>query len=272
MGYIYAISDIHGHLQPLEEALALVDLESSKESKLICCGDYIDYGPDSCGTLYKIKQLAENYPNQVIVLMGNHEQMLLEFLNAKDRDIWNVEWLGSDKGFVTVYSFISPSCKEEISKLKVEKGHYDDLFRISKIIKRNILTNHAELVKWLKDMLLYYETDTQIFVHAGIDEEAEEYWKVGSSEDIFLSKFPATFGTFYKDIVAGHISTSSLSKDKDFHSVYWDGKSHFYIDGETTKSGHVPVLKFNTTTNRYSSFSKKTDANGNFIWEEYFIK
>ncbi|MNW33696.1 hypothetical protein D3C74_106620 [compost metagenome] len=46
-----------------------------------------------------------------------------------------------------------------------------------------------------------------------------------------MSKFPATYGKFHKDIIADHISTSSLAKDNKFHNVYWDGKSHFYIDG-----------------------------------------
>lgn len=52
----------------------------------------------------------------------------------------------------------------------------------------------------------------------------------GTPEDYFLSKYPATFGEFYKDIIAGHISTSSLVKDKYFHFIYWDGKNHFIID------------------------------------------
>ncbi|MNW33697.1 diadenosine tetraphosphatase [compost metagenome] len=161
MAIIYAISDIHGYLLPLEEALALVDLESDKENKLICCGDYIDYSPDSYGTLYKIKQLAENYPNQVIVLMGNNEQMFLEFLNAKERDIWHVEWLGSDKDFATVNSFSSVYTREKISQLKSEKGYHDLLFRISRMIKEDILKNHSELVKWVRGLPHYYETELQ---------------------------------------------------------------------------------------------------------------
>ncbi|OMD86490.1 metallophosphoesterase [Paenibacillus odorifer] len=272
MAKIYAISDIHGHLHPLEEALALIDLESDKENMFICCGDYIDYGPDSCGALYTIKQLAENYPNQVIVLKGNHEQMLLEFISAKERDIWNVEWLGSDKGFTTVNSFISLSTREKIFQLKFEEGYHDFLFRISKVIKEEILKNHSELVKWLKGLPLYYETEAQIFVHAGIDEEAEEYWRYGTTDEYLLSKFPATFGKFHKDIIAGHISTSSLTKNKDFHQVFWDKNSHFYIDGETTRSGVVPVLKYNTITSRYSSFIKNTDHDGSLKWVEYFLK
>lgn len=272
MPYIYAIGDIHGYLQPLEEALSLVDLESDDKNKLVLCGDYIDYGLNSCETLYKLKGLAENYPNQIIALMGNHEYDFLEFLNAKDNDIWNVEWLGADKEFATINSFISTSGKETVSHLSTEGGYHDYLFRVSKIVKNDIFTNHAEIVKWLNNLPVYYETENQIFVHAGIDEEAEEYWKYGTSDEYFLSKFPETFGKFHKDIIAGHISTSSIAEDKDFHSVYWDGESHFYIDGETNRSGVIPVLKYNTTTSRYSSFVKNTVEDGSGVWTEYFVK
>ncbi|MBA9086889.1 hypothetical protein FHR92_003369 [Fontibacillus solani] len=87
-----------------------------------------------------------------------------------------------------------------------------------------------------------------------------------------MSKFPATYGKFHKDIIADHISTSSLAKDNKFHNVYWDGKSHFYIDGETNVSGVIPVLKYNTSTSKYSSFKRKIDDGGSLKWEEYLIK
>lgn len=212
MAFIYAISDIHGYLQPLEEALSLVDLESHHENKLILCGDYIDYGLDSYRVLYKIKHLTEKYPNQVITLMGNHEYMFIDFLNAKANDIRNVEWLGSDKDFATVNSFISISTREKISQVNPDEGYHNYLFRISKIIKENILTNHVELTKWVKVLPFYFETENQIYVHAGIDEETEEYWKYGNSEEYYVSKYPATFGRFCKDSIAGHISTSSLAR------------------------------------------------------------
>ena len=134
------------------------------------------------------------------------------------------------------------------------------------------MNNHGELIKWLKKLPYYYESDQQIWVHAGIDEEAEEFWESGTSEEIFVSKFPATFGKFFKDIIAGHISTSVLAKDKDFHSVYWDGKSHLFLDGETNVSGVIPLLKYDTVTRKYSSFKKKIDDDENIKWEEYVIK
>lgn len=272
MAIYFALSDIHGCLDAMDDALTLVDLVSDKESKLILLGDYINYGNNSCKVLYKIKKLAEDYPNQVVILKGNHEMDFLEFLSAQKDDFLNAAWLGSDKDFATVNSFISVSSKEKISQLNTDKDDYHDyLFRASTIIKEDILTNHIEVVRWLKGLPLYYETDKQIFVHAGIDEEAEDLWKYGTPDEYFLSKFPATFGYFYKDIVSGHISTSSLKKDKNFHGVFWDGMSHIYIDGETHKSGLAPLLKYNTITSKYSSFVKKAE-DGYIRWEEYTIK
>lgn len=272
MSMWFALSDIHGYLQPLEEALSLVDLESDKENKLLVLGDLIDYGNNSCKVLYKIKKLTEDYPNQIITLMGNHEYDFLEFLNAKDNDIWNVEWLGADKDFATVNSFISVYSKEKISQLNIDKDDYHDyFFRASTIIKDDILTNHKGLVRWLKDLPLFFEGEHNIWVHAGIDEEAEEYWKLGTSDEYFLSKFPATFGKFHKDIVAGHISTSSLKKDKNFQGVFWDGMSHYYIDGSVHLNKTIPVLKYDTVSGKYTSYEKIEKDDCSFVWHEYAI-
>jgi serine/threonine protein phosphatase 1 len=255
MAEIYAMSDIHGFYDIMQKNLDLIDL-SDKDTKLILCGDFIDYGPDSCKVLYKIKELINSYPSQVVAIKGNHETMFLEFLYAKDSDIWNVEWLGTDNDFSTVNTFITKSSKEKIEQIKTKLGYHHYLFRAAKIIKKDILTNHIELIQWLNNLPLNYETETQIFVHAGIDEEAEEFWKHGTPDEYFVSKFPATFGKFHKDIIAGHISTSTLAKDKDFHDVFWDGESHFFIDGETNVSGTIPVLKYDTITLKYSSFTR----------------
>jgi len=254
VGIIYAMSDIHGFYDIMQKNLDLINF-SNEESKLILCGDYIDYGPDSCKVLYKIKDLINRYPSQVVAIKGNHETMFLDFLSAKENDIWNVEWLSTDKEFYTANTFITKSSEEEIKQLKTDLGYHDYLFRAAKIIKKDILTNHAELIQWLKSLPLYYETETQIFVHAGIDEEAGEYWKYGTSNEYFVSKFPATFGKFYKDIIAGHIGTNELAKDNNYHDIYWDKQSHYYIDGTVQKSGSIPMLAYDTETKKYSRIS-----------------
>ncbi|NMA84058.1 MAG: serine/threonine protein phosphatase, partial [Epulopiscium sp.] len=111
--------------------------------------------------------------------------------------------------------------------------------------------NHKELIKWLKNLPLYYETEKQIFVHAGIDEEAEDWWQHGTTEEIFTSKYPPSFGKFYKDIIAGHIATNSLKDEEGFHGVYFDGENHYYIDGTVEVSGCIPLLIYDDLKEKY---------------------
>lgn len=128
------------------------------------------------------------------------------------------------------------------------------------------------MINWLKDLPYYYETDTQIYVHAGIDEEAGEFWKWGSEDYYFCSKYPYTIGKFEKDIIAGHIGTSTITGNENYHKVFWDKQSHFYIDGTTELSKILPLLKYDTKIKRYSSFEKITDENNTDSWVEYTIK
>ncbi|MEG1365263.1 MAG: hypothetical protein RSC71_06855, partial [Cetobacterium sp.] len=62
-----------------------------------------------------------------------------------------------------------------------------------------------------------------------------------------------TYGAFVKDIIAGHLGTYQMCGEC---RVYWDGQSHYYIDGTTERSKFVPVLKYDTETGIYTSFEK----------------
>ena len=53
------------------------------------------------------------------------------------------------------------------------------------------------------------------------------------------------------DIIAGHIATSKISGDEDFHGVYYDGASHYYIDGTVVESGKIPVLAYDEKSGKY---------------------
>ena len=108
MPKIFCVSDIHAHLDALEEALGRVKEKASEGDRLIFLGDYIDNGPDSGGVLRRIFELQKAYgPERVIVLRGNHEEMLLEWLDtfagpaACRRDeygwpLWS-DWLDGDE-------------------------------------------------------------------------------------------------------------------------------------------------------------------------------
>ena len=44
------------------------------------------------------------------------------------------------------------------------------------------------------------------------------------------------------DIIAGHTGTETISQKQGFHDVYYDGKSHYYIDGSILNGGRLPIL------------------------------
>ena len=120
-------------------------------------------------------------------------------------------------------------------------------------IKNNIKFN--PFINWFKKRYRdkrYYETDTQIFVHAGIDEEAGKFWKELTSSEMFTNKFPLTTGGFFKDIVSGHVASWEVAKDKTYQGkIYHDNKSHYFIDGDVKNSKTIPVICYDTVTKSY---------------------
>ena len=120
-------------------------------------------------------------------------------------------------------------------------NHEQDL--IDRCRKRKLSCQNRELTAWLSRLPLYYETETHIYVHAGICEEAGELWRVGTPDHVFLYKYPPQMGWFYKTIVAGHVGTGDkhLSGDPGYIGVWHDGMSHYYIDGNVLRTGRIPV-------------------------------
>lgn len=240
MAKLYAISDIHGYLDEFRDALNKVNL-NDKDNRLFLLGDYLDNGLQSFQVISKIIELEEVYPNQIITLLGNHEE-------------WFYDWLILDKPTAsafpeTIKSFFSP---EELNYIfKSNANNFETGVRNE--IKNNIKFN--PFINWFKKRYRderYYETETQIFVHAGIDEEAGKLWKELTSSEIFTNKFLITTGRFHKAIISGHIASWEVAKDRRYlGKIYYDSKSHYFIDGDVTNSKTIPVLYYDTITQKY---------------------
>lgn len=132
-----------------------------------------------------------------------------------------------DCGASTISTFLSQWQMDFLNQI----SRTSSMETINREAVQMTLSNHEELIAWIQMLPSYFETENQIFVHAGVDEEAEEYWMYGTSNSILLGKFPATKGKFYKTIVAGHVGTGtwSLADDRNYHDVFYDGESHYYI-------------------------------------------
>ena len=258
---IYVMSDIHGCLDALKEKMTLVDLEGN--NKLLFLGDYIDYGPGSGQVLRYIFELQKQYgKDKVIVLKGNHEAMLLDWIEDFNKPVTKAmeelsydTWLETDANY-HFNTFQTLVTEEQLAEFKefVKTASYAE--QNAGAVKMILQTN-GDLIRWMLSMDLFYQTEEQIFVHAGVDEEAGEYWEWGSGEEIFLWKYPAVTGKFCKTVIAGHTGTSSLARDKMFHEIFYDGQSHYYIDGSVYSHGKLLLLGYDEKEKKYYQIEKK---------------
>lgn len=188
-----------------------------------------------------------------LVDLGNPEAMLVLCGDYIDHGWEHPEWFDRIRHLQETHP----------GQVVVLKGNHEDLYRES-----YGGTLSRETRRWLRDLPLFYETEQQIFVHAGIEEDAGDLWRVACEDWFFHSKMPASFGPFFKDIIAGHVGTYRFCGE---NRVYWDGEAHFYLDGSTETSGVVPVLKYDSATNRYTTFTPETTSDGTTTWTEDIV-
>ncbi len=132
---VFAIGDIHGCAKELKKLLSLLPLDSS--STIVFLGDYVDRGPGSNEVIQTIIDLDRDY--NVVALMGNHEDMMLEFLRDPSSSLAGFFILNG--GSATLASYVTHG-----NQYTIPDAH----------------------MHFLKNLRLYYETDTHFFVHAGV--------------------------------------------------------------------------------------------------------
>lgn len=190
---------------------ALNFVDLSGDNKLVLCGDYIHGGQDNYGVLDRIIELERKYGSDKIIVLAG---------NHEDMAIDGRWPIGEDRFFGS----------------GVDIDDSDDRY-----------------ILWMQNLRRYYTEGNTIFVHAGIDEEAEDLWEWGTDDFTFTEKYPAQIGRFFGEwkIVAGHVGTAVISDDPGFHDIYYDGESHYYIDGSVLDSGVIPVLMVDTEKDAY---------------------
>ncbi len=81
---LYAVGDVHGRADLLEALLGEIAADGARhpaaEKRLIYLGDYVDRGPDSSAVIDLVLRVAPR-GFSVVPLMGNHEEMMLRFLD-----------------------------------------------------------------------------------------------------------------------------------------------------------------------------------------------
>jgi len=249
----YFMSDIHGFYDELLYNMHILknrNFFKNEKDRLIFMGDYIDKGPDSYKVLDFIFKLQKKYGNsKIVVLKGDYENDFLEFLKAENAAIYFDEDI---KEAEVLKTFVEESVINAFEKVVSDK---DDIIYAG-WYRNYILKNHGELVKWLEEIPLYYENEHQICVHAGINEDTENKWKEETDNYLFLYKYPPEIGFFYKDIISGHNPAIYFKENVGGADVFFDGKSHYYIDGDVVNSGQISLVAFDETDKKYYKIKK----------------
>lgn len=245
---LYAIPDIHGCVDQLQAALHLIALDDNPDAQVIFLGDYIDRGPDSLGVLTTVKAECDRLGARAVALLGNHEVDFLEWLDADGDD---TAWLVADTDLTTLRSFLD---EDELKAIfaRADLSSFDGMVDVNRDVRTALVKRHGDLVRWLRERPLHFETDDNIFVHAGLDEEAGQWWRQGTPDLTFTHKYPPTTGAFYKTIIAGHVGTPELHPDRS-HGVFHDGASHYYLDGCVERTGCLNILAFTPATGEYTT-------------------
>lgn len=149
---VYAIGDIHGRadlLDCLHDKIE-ADLGSAPEKTVIVyLGDYVDRGPDSHGVIERLTR--QRFAGiETVALLGNHEDMLLQFLDAPyGASLWL-----SNGGDATLGSY----------KVKVPAS-FDELLFTQRALLGAMPRHHKQLLLGLPEQVQYGD---YLFVHAGI--------------------------------------------------------------------------------------------------------
>lgn len=147
---IYCSSDIHGYYEEWLLAIEKSGCQLACGDQFILLGDYIDRGPDSLACIKQAKQWQMDYPTQVTVLQGNHEDMLLQFVDAVGDEIKRIyEWWTRNGGDQTLHSM-------DIS-----------LEQSPEIIQQHLKEEYPSLIQWIRTLPLYTVGEDYVAVHAG---------------------------------------------------------------------------------------------------------
>jgi serine/threonine protein phosphatase 1 len=91
---IYAIGDIHGMLELATKIFNKIDEECARfdgDVIIVGLGDYIDRGPNSKAVLEYLLQRSRMQKCRLVALRGNHEDLLLRFLD--EPEVFGQDWL-----------------------------------------------------------------------------------------------------------------------------------------------------------------------------------
>ena len=188
----FVVGDIHGRCAQLHTLLEMLPRDEQSDT-LVFLRDLIDRGPDIPGVVEHVFNLCRQNAERVICLRGNHEQMLLDFLDDENL-IWIEQVTGSDRTFVQY--------TQTPLAIRLEADFAAARDRLAKEIP-------GEQIEFFRQLPSYHEDEFAIYVHAGL--ENGKHPRESSTDALIWTRDMGFFKSYRgKPCVFGHTPTAFL--------------------------------------------------------------
>ena len=192
----YVIGDVHGRRAQLQRLLALLPFDPGRGDTLVLLGDLVDRGEDVPGTVHDVIALRRSLPfESMVVLRGNHEQMMLDFVDEGAR-LWLHPAVGGDCTF------------EQYTGRDLTDGERLDIDAVRAELLRALPEDH---LAFFRRRPLFHEDDFAIYVHAGLD--TAKHPRECDSHQLLWARNQDFFKHYHgKPCVFGHTPTQLLPR------------------------------------------------------------
>ncbi|MFP7296246.1 metallophosphoesterase [Neobacillus niacini] len=225
----FVISDIHGQYNSFITLLDSANF-NPKEDQLVLIGDLIDRGPNSVEVIKFVKKLQEQNPENIFVVLGNHEIMMRQYIFGGKSHIW-LQYGG-------------------LKVIEEMKTHF------------NGISERNEHLVWLANLPLTHRDEEFVYVHAGIDlsrditKQHEDCTFMELADMYTVNKEELIIAIGNSMVVHGHTPYSSVYRAGNFiscdtgASVLPNGKlslinltnqTYFINDTKSTEVQKLPI-------------------------------
>jgi serine/threonine protein phosphatase 1 len=193
---LYAIGDIHGRRDLLDDLLAWIDADlihrPATRPIYVFLGDYIDRGPASRATIDRLIELKEG--SEAVFLKGNHEMIAMRCLS--DRGLFD-QWMRLG-GLETLNSYGIQSAAPNTARQIVE---------LQAAFHGALSPSH---LGFFRDLRHSFSCGDFMFVHAGVRPSVELSCQKESDLLWIREEFLTSTVDFGKIIVHGHTPTAEV--------------------------------------------------------------
>ena len=193
---VFAVGDIHGCKDLLDNIHnKIIKASQNREGQklIIYLGDYVDRGPDIKGTIQTL--INFNPPHfKKIFLLGNHEQMLLEFISESRNSPFVWIYNGGSETLESYGMDLSNNIDDTMD-LTIDKKFrkkFNDLIPKSHMDFFNqLIINHT----WKNEQCIYCGAKKDIFKRdISLETYAYEFIHSNDPEKLFNMKFDVIIG------------------------------------------------------------------------------